>query len=530
MKHTSSILLPPFQQVLGRRNFLRGGAQLGLAIATCAIPGLAAGAGTRLRSLPNNPFTLGVASGDPTPDSIVLWTKLDSAVVSQANASELGIEVDFEISDSPNFTTIRRKGTVVALPEMSHSVHAEIRGLEPAREYYFRWMVAGENSTTGRAKTAPAAYAEVDNFNFAFASCQQYEQGFFTAYQHMAQEDLDLIVHLGDYIYESSWGENLVRAHEGPEIHTLADYRARYVTYKSDPHLQAAHAAAPWIVTWDDHEVDNNYAGLVPEDDQTPAQLLQRRKAAYQAYYEFMPIRLPVGRAGPDMPIHRRFRFGNLLEMNVLDTRQYRSDQSCGDGRKVSCSEHQESSRTLLGEAQKDWLFESLATSDAHWNVLAQQVMMAGLRSVSDTGEELWPMDIWDGYPYERRELLQHMVDVRTPNPVVLTGDIHSNWVADLKTDFDDPNSPVMGTEFVGTSITSGGDGQDMTEYGSSLLSHNPHVKFYNAQRGYVKANLNSSRWESEYKVLSHVTKPDAKIVTRAKYVVEAGRPGAELV
>ena len=230
------------------------------------------------------------------------------------------------------------------------------------------------------------------------------------------------------------------------------------------------------------------------------------------------------------MPIHRRFRFGNLLEMNVLDTRQYRSDQSCGDGRKVSCSEHQESSRTLLGEAQKDWLFESLATSDAHWNVLAQQVMMAGLRSVSDTGEELWPMDIWDGYPYERRELLQHMVDVRTPNPVVLTGDIHSNWVADLKTDFDDPNSPVMGTEFVGTSITSGGDGQDMTEYGSSLLSHNPHVKFYNAQRGYVKANLNSSRWESEYKVLSHVTKPDAKIVTRAKYVVEAGRPGAELV
>jgi len=528
MKSTP-IYLPPFKQVLDRREFLQAGAQLGIALAACAIPGMALGAASRLRGLPDNPFTLGIASGDPTPDSVVLWTRLDTGVLERASANEMAIEVDFEIADSANFANIKRTGTVVALPEMGHSVHAEVRGLEPGREYFYRWMVASEISGTGRTKTAPAANADVDAFRFAIASCQQYEHGFFTAYQHMAEEDLDLIVHLGDYIYESSWGQNLVRAHEGPEIRTLSDYRRRYETYKSDPQLQLAHAAAPWVVTWDDHEVDNNYAGMVPEDDQTPTQLLRRRSAAYQAYYEFMPIRLPVGRAGPDMPIHRRLRFGNLMEMNVLDTRQYRSDQSCGDGRKASCYEHQDPSRTLLGEAQKNWLFESLATADAHWNVIAQQIMMAGLRSVSDTGEDLLPMDIWDGYPFERQELLQHMLDVKTPNPVVLTGDIHSNWVADLKADFDDPRSPIIGTEFVGTSITSGGDGTDTNARGTSLLANNPHVKFHNAQRGYIKATLDSDLWQSEFKVLPYITRPDAEISTRARYVVEVGQPGAQL-
>jgi alkaline phosphatase D len=380
----------------------------------------------------------------------------------------------------------------------------------------------------GRTRTAPLASSQVDQFRFAFASCQQYEQGFYTAYQHMAEENLDLIVHLGDYIYESSWGQNLVRAHEGPEIMTLDDYRARYRTYKSDPDLQAAHASAPWIVTWDDHEVDNNYAAIAPEDEQDPQQFLRRRAAAYQAWYEFMPVRLPVGRQGPDMPIHRLFRFGNLLEMSVLDTRQYRSDQACGDGRKTICAEHQDPLRTLLGDAQKNWLFNNLASADATWNVLAQQVMMASLRSLSPEGEELWPMDIWDGYPQERAELLNHLDQVGTPNPVVLTGDIHSNWVADLKSDFDDQNSKTIGTELVGTSITSGGDGQDMTDYGSNLLANNPHVKFYNGQRGYVSNTVTPGSWVADFKVLPRVTVPGENISTRASFVIEAGRPGAQ--
>lgn len=524
--------LNPWQQLqnstLSRRNLLKTSAMFTGAIAMGGMSNLVFGASRRLTSLPANPFYLGVASGDPTSDSVVLWTRLAQEVLSGVGAANDALEIDYEIADSASFTRILRSGTIVAPAELGHSAHAEVRGLSPATEYFYRWHVGGITSPIGRTKTAPAANATVDEFRFAIASCQQYEHGYYTAYKHMAEENADLVVHLGDYIYESSWGEVRVRAHEGPEIKTLEDYRARYGTYKSDPDLQLAHASAPWIVTWDDHEVDNNYAGSIAEDDQTPEQLLMRRAAAYQAFYEFMPIRLPIGRDGPSMPIHRRLRFGNLLEMSVLDTRQYRSDQACGDGRKISCSEHQNPNRTLLGNAQKSWLFDSLATTDATWNVLAQQIMMASLRSRSDSGEELWPMDIWDGYPYERQELLEHMAAVATPNPVVLTGDIHSNWAADLKLDFDNQNSKTVGSEFVGTSITSGGDGSDMTDYGQALLSNNPHIKFYNAQRGYISATVTPSLWRSDYKVLPLITDAGAPISIRKTYVTEAGRPGVQ--
>lgn len=518
--------------IYNRRDFLKLGLRYSSAMMTAlamgGLPALAHGAARRLQSLPADPFTLGVASGDPLPDSLVLWSRLANEVLVQAGADQDVLEVGYEVSESASFTTILRRGTIAAVPELGHSVHAEVRGLDPDRVYFYRWQIGNVTSPVGRTKTAPAANADVDQFRFAFASCQQYEHGFYTAYQHMAEEEFDLIVHLGDYIYERSWGQNLVRHHEGPEIITLGDYRNRYNTYKSDPNLRAAHASAPWTMTWDDHEVDNNYAAAIAEDDQTPEQLLQRRMAAYQAFYEFMPIRLPVGRQGPDMPIHRRLRFGKLMEMSVLDTRQYRSDQACGDGRKPSCTEHQDSSRTLLGDAQKQWLFNSLATADATWNVLAQQIMMASLRSVGDNGEQLWPMDIWDGYPYERQELLNHLDLSGTPNPVVLTGDIHSNWAADLKLDFDDQNSKTVGSEFVGTSITSGGDGEDSNNYGSGLLANNPHVKFYNAQRGYVAATLTPELWRSDYKVLPHVTKANAPISIRKSFVTEAGKPGVQ--
>ena len=513
-----------------RRRLLQQGARLSAALALGAVPGLLHGAARRLTSLPADPFTLGVASGDPTADSVVLWTRLANEVLREIGAEQDAIEIAYEISDSESFRNVLRRGVIVAPAELGHSAHAEVRGLQSDTVYYYRWQTGDVTSTTGRTKTAAAANVEIPQFRFAFASCQQYEAGFFTAYQHMAEEDFDLIVHLGDYIYERSYGqsENHVRAHEGPEIRNLADYRARYNTYKSDPDLQAAHASAPWIVTWDDHEVDNNYAADIGEDDQTPEQLLMRRAAAYQAFYEFMPIRLPVGRLGPDMPIYRRLRFGNLAEFNVLDTRQYRSDQACGDRRKPSCEEHRDSSRTLLGSAQKEWLFNGLATADATWNVLAQQIMVASLRSIGELGEELWPMDIWDGYPFERQELLDRLDQVGTPNPVVITGDIHSNWAANLQLDFDNENSKIVGSEFVGTSITSGGDGRDMTDYGAALLDNNPHVKFYNSQRGYVSALLTPELWRSDYKVLPRVTEAGAEISIRKTYVTEAGNPGVQ--
>lgn len=514
-----------------RRQFLRWGRDFSALLALSTLPAFAVAAATQLTRLRSYPFTLGVASGDPTPDSVILWTRLDRAAlpdsVNQRDGGTM-IEVAYEVATTDSFDRIVRSGSVVAAPELGYSAHAEIRGLEADQEYFYRWVVAGEFSPVGRSKTAPLANVNVDEVRFAIASCQQYEHGFYTAYQHMAQEDLDLIVHLGDYIYESSWGSNLVRAHEGPEIITLEDYRARYTTYRSDTDLQAAHARAPWVVTWDDHEVDNNYAASIAEDEQTPEQLLRRRAAGYQAFYEFMPIRLPVGRQGPDMPIHRRLRFGNLMEMSVLDTRQYRDDQACGDGRQLSCSEHQNPNRSLLGAAQKNWLFNSLATTDATWNVLAQQIMMASLRSRDEDNEQLWSMDIWDGYPFERQQLLDFMAERSTPNPVVLTGDIHSNWAADLKQDFDDENSATIGSEFVGTSITSGGDGRDSSDYGNSLMANNPHVKFYNGQRGYLRATLTPQQWRTDYKILDRVTVAGEPLRTRASYVVEAGRPGVQ--
>jgi len=495
-----------------------------LAASTLSASALGA---TRLARVTANPFYLGVASGDPRPDSVVIWTRLARETLGNALSRNEPVAVDYEIAETANFSTIYRKGSAAALPELGYSVHLDLQGLNPGKEYYYRWMLGGEVSNVGRTKTAPALDATTKSFRFGFASCQQYEHGYFTALDHMAKERFDLIVHLGDYIYEETWGANNVRHHNAPEIYTLDDYRARYELYKQDPDLQAAHASAPWAVTWDDHEVDDNYANAIAVDEQTPKQLLIRRAAAYQAFYEFMPIRLPSGRQGASMQIYRPLQFGTLMDMIILDTRQYRNDQACGDGMKPSCDQHREPNRTLLGEAQKDWLFKRLRTSGSTWNVMAQQVMMGRLLRRNEQEEEMFLMDIWDGYPDERDELLARLKSAQTPNPIVLTGDIHSNWVNNILSDFSNESSEVIATEFVGTSITSGGDGSDASNTAAQTLSDNSHVKFYNRQRGYVSCYLSKDLWQSDYKILDKVSEPGHPIRTRASFVVEAGNPGA---
>ena len=509
-----------------RRTFLRQGMHVTTLLAASTLSASALGA-TRLARVTANPFYLGVASGDPRPDSVVIWTRLARETLGNARSRNEPVAVDYEIAETANFSTIYRKGSAAALPELGYSVHLDLQGLNPGKEYYYRWMLGGEVSNVGRTKTAPALDATTESFRFGFASCQQYEHGYFTALDHMAKERFDLIVHLGDYIYEETWGANNVRHHNAPEIYTLDDYRARYELYKQDPDLQAAHASAPWAVTWDDHEVDDNYANAIAVDEQTPKQLLIRRAAAYQAFYEFMPIRLPSGRQGASMQIYRPLQFGTLMDMIILDTRQYRNDQACGDGMKPSCDQHREPNRTLLGEAQKDWLFKRLRTSGSTWNVMAQQVMMGRLLRRNEQEEEMFLMDIWDGYPDERDELLARLKSAQTPNPIVLTGDIHSNWVNNILSDFSNESSEVIATEFVGTSITSGGDGSDISNTTAQTLSDNAHVKFYNRQRGYVSCHLSKDLWQSDYKILDKVTEPGHPIRTRASFVVEAGNPGA---
>lgn len=509
-----------------RRDFLRvGGAAAGL-VALGSLPGCGSGRTPRFAV---DPFALGVASGDPAADGVVLWTRLARAAVEGAGAASRPVDVGWEVAHDEAFRRVAASGTAAALPELGHSVHVEAAGLDPARDYFYRFHAGGETSAVGRTRTAPPAGAPVERLRFAFASCQHWEHGLYTALDHMAAEDLDFVAFLGDYIYEyAEHSEPAVRHHTGPEIVTLDHYRARYAQYRTDPALQAAHAAAPWIVTTDDHEVDNNYAGDVAEDEQSPEQLMLRRAAAYQAYYEFMPLRRSSMHSGPNLPLYRRLRFGDLLEMSVLDTRQYRSDQPCGDRAQPTCAERIAPGQTILGDAQRRWLFGGLAASAARWNVLAQQVVVAELRGENAAGETTFSMDKWDGYPAERQALLDHLAEAEVPNPVVLTGDIHSNWVADLKRDFSDPASATVGTEFVGTSITSGGDGADTTERGLGVLAHNPHLRFYNGQRGYVVCTVTPAAWRSDYRVVPWVTRPDAPVRTRASFVVEAGRPGAQ--
>ena len=282
------------------------------------------------------PFKLGVASGDPLPDGVVLWTRLAPDPLN-GGMPDKRVPVQWQVATDEAFANVVREGATFASPELAHSVHVEVGGLRPAGEYFYRFRAGSELSPVGRTKTAPAFGASVAEMNFAFVSCQQYEHGYFTAYRHMSEEDLDLVVHLGDYIYE--YGPNQyvapggnVRTHVGPEIVSLSDYRRRHAQYRTDEDLQAAHAAFPWAVTWDDHEVENNYADEIPEGGQSVEAFILRRAAAYQAYYEHMPLRRTSVPSGPDMQLYRRLTFGNLAEFNVLDTRQYRDDQAAGDG------------------------------------------------------------------------------------------------------------------------------------------------------------------------------------------------------
>ena len=476
---------------------------------------------------PSDPFTLGVASGDPLPDSVVLWTRLAVDPLNGGGMPQNAVDVQWEIGRDEKLTKVVKKGRATASPDLGHSVHVDVRGLEPSTWYWYRFRTGSHVSPVGRTRTAPAARRKLDKLSFAFASCQHYEAGYFNALEHLASEDLELVVHLGDYIYEGATRTTGVRKHNSPEIVSLADYRNRYALYRMDAHLQKVHALFPWIVTWDDHEVDNNYAADKPEDGMAHDRFLERRANAYQAYYEHMPLRRASLPKGSNMLLYRRLAFGDLAEFSVLDTRQYRSDQPCDDGNKPQCAAALASDATMLGGAQEKWFFDGLKQSKARWNVMAQQVMVAKVDRRAGQ-EEAYAMDQWSGYEAARRRVLDFLHERRPSNPVVLTGDIHSNWVADLKKDFGDPKSATVGTEFVGTSITSGGDGADMQPAVQAYLPENPHVHFYNNQRGYVRCVVTPDKWQSDYRVVESVTKVGAPIRTRASFIVENGRPGAQ--
>jgi alkaline phosphatase D len=506
-----------------RRDFLALSGSLTAALALRGLPGTRADARPRLRAYP---FTLGVASGDPTPDGFVLWTRLAPDPTNGGGMPASRVAVDWEIAADDTFRRIVRKGSAVATPDLAHAVHVDVAGLEPGRFYWYRFHTGGETSPVGRTRTAPVITAR-DPLRFAFCSCQHYEQGLYTAYAHMAQEDLHVVVHLGDYIYEGGPGNNVPRAHIGPEIESILDYRNRYALYKSDEHLRAAHAAFPFILTWDDHEVDNNYAGDSPEGEQTAEAFLRRRAAAYQAYFEHQPLRSTSRPSGPDMRLYRRLRFGSVAEFSVLDTRQYRTNQPCGDGMKANCAGAADPNATILGDAQRGWLTDGLARSEAAWNVLASQVPIAPQGRMREGALEQ-SMDKWSAYLADRDRLLAFLHDRRVRNPISIVGDVHVNWLADLRTRYYDDRGVVIGAEFVGTSISSGGDGRDVSTTTPQMMSTNPHIKFYNGQRGYVRCTVTPEKWTADYRIVDYVLRPGANISTRASFVVEDGAGGAQ--
>lgn len=512
---------------LSRRELLNAAWKLG---AAALVQPVVAGGLAAQPIFRSYPFTLGVASGDPSPDGFVLWTRLAPDPLDGGGMPAVNLEVGWEVAADPAFRTLARTGTGIARPELGHSVHVEVPGLAPGREYWYRFHAGGEVSQVGRAVTAPAAGADVERLRFAVCGCSHYEAGYFTAFRGIAAERFDFVFHTGDYIYEgrADGGRNpaVVRQHRGSEIYTLVDYRNRYAQYKSDRDLLAAHASAPFVMAWDDHEVDNDYAGDSDENDTPPEVFLLRRAAAYQAYYEHMPIRAAQFPSGPHLRLYRQLQFGSLIDFSVLDTRQYRSNQPCGGLTATGCAEADDPARTMLGAEQERWLFDRLAKARAKWTVLGQQVPTFARDLAGSNPGGRFSMDKWDGYTADRQRLYNRLRDTKAPNPIVLSGDVHVHYGAELKLDFRNEASPTVGAEFTNTSITSGSDGADVAANWDAVRGANPHIRYHSNRRGYIACTATPAEMRAEFKVLDRVTVQDSASRTGGTLIVEAGRPG----
>jgi alkaline phosphatase D len=515
---------------LNRRGFLRG---LGAAALLTATTGAFTRSVWGSPVFSDYPFSLGVASGEPAPDGFVIWTKIAPRPLERGGGMpKRALEVEWSVAADEQMRQIVQQGKAIARPELGHAVHVEAGGLAPARDYYYQFSVAGERSRVGRARTLPPAGAPLASLRFGVAGCQRYEDGYYTAYRHLAAERFDFVFHYGDYIYERGVmreGDRkfpVIRVMPGDpdECYTLDDYRHRYSLYQLDPDLQAAHASAPFVMSYDDHEVDNNWAGDTTEDNTPPELFLLRRAAAFQAWYEHLPLRRAQLPRGPDILAYRRFAVGDLLTVNVLDTRLYRSSQACGGGVRANCAEALEPNRTMLGETQERWLYDGFRGSRTRWNLLAQQVTMMRADRNPDPAVFAPSMDKWDGAVAARDRLFAAVENAKLRNLVVVTGDVHYNFAGELKNDFADEKSATLGIEFIATSITSLGDGFDINVRFKTLMRQDPHIKFFNGQRGYVRHIVTPDRWQADYQVLDRVSTRDGRLSLRKSLVVENGR------
>jgi alkaline phosphatase D len=478
-----------------------------------------------------DPFALGIASGYPAPDTVVLWTRIAPFPMEPGGgvAADAVIPVTWEIATDERMRNVVQSGEYYATAEWAHSVHAEPLGLEAGREYWYRFKTGSYASPIGRTRTAPKLDAANARLRVAVASCQQYEHGYFVGYRHMLDDELDLVVHVGDYIYESSWGTQRIRHHDAPEIFMLDDYRARYALYRGEKELQDAHAACPWMVTWDDHEVENDYAGGTSEEDDPPEWFAARRAAAYRAYFEHMPLPRRAVPFGANMRLFAQRSFGQLVNIMMLDSRQYRSPLACTSrarrgSRSANCPELHEVARSKLGDLQESWMAAQMINSRARWNLFPQGTVMAYIDEQSGPGEMFWN-DGWNGYPAARAGFMERLMQTRLGNPVILSGDIHAFLVAGHHHIPHDLSSPRIATEFVTTSITSQAAPQARLD---AARANNPNVLFGNSERrGYVRLDIQPERLQADLMAMESVTDRAAGRFVQASFVVENGKAGA---
>ena len=514
-----------------RRNFLRGAGAAAIVLPFASNRVLAAPTSSPL-------FTLGVASGDPAHDSVVLWTRIapEPLELGGGNGNEPLI-VNWQVATDPDMTNVVRAGQALAQPGNGFSVRVLADQLPSDSFLYYRFETMGEFSSCGRTRTFPHPLADPGQMRFALTSCQDYQNGYYNAWRDVVEQDVDFVMQCGDYIYEygPSGDPESPRQHIGPEIMTAEDYRRRYAQYRLDPNLRAAHEAAPFIVTWDDHEVDNNYAALVPEDDQEARAFFYRRRQAYDVYFETMPTRVNLADFNVTSPflsfrrtdrLYRRLDFGQLASIMVLDTRQYRDDQPCGDGLQF-CPEAADPDRTMLGPMQEQFLLDSLLIGNPRWRVIEQQVMFMRWDLGTLLGVPgVYNVDAWDGYSAQRDRITAQMAALPDSNNIVLTGDIHSSWAADLKTDFGDPSAPVVGAEFVCAGVSSG-FGDDNAALVDVTLPSNPHIRYFNGlKRGYALCTVTNSEWRTDFRLVDDNRVDGSAVQTASSWKVVNGVPG----
>jgi alkaline phosphatase D len=514
---------------VGRRGFLLGSGALLLAACSSGDDGGATAASTtttptsttlHTARLSGDPFTLGVASGDPAPASVILWTRLAPrplAVDGAGGMPEDLVDVRWQVATDDRFTALVNEGVATADPEYGHSVHVDADGLDPAADYFYRFTVGDLTSPVGRTRTLPAEDATVSRLALAVANCQWYEAGTYAAYRHMAEEDVDLVVHLGDYIYEYAAGSGRRRSKPTYEIESLADYRLRYASYKVDPDLQAAHHRFPFVATWDDHEVANNYLGdSVPEGEIPVERFPERKAAAYRAWWENLPSRLPP----PDSDhadIYRELTFGDLARLEMLDERQYADVAPCRDEAVEDfgdCAARTDEDRTRLGSDQEAWFTETIGRGGVTWDLIGNPVVLAGI----DAGHRrsAFYLDTWDGYPDAQRRFIAAMAEA--DNPVVLTGDYHAGMVLDVNEVPFDVDTELVAPEFMAPPISS-------VLFPDDVSARTPQLRQQLNAHGYLTVVAEPEQLKATFRVLDDVQDPRSAIRTVATWQVDAGDP-----